>query len=219
MKPVMIVSEEVYLDYLASLLEGNKKQCLRIAENLAESNAEPIAIYTELFQKSLYQVGELWEKNRLCVAEEHLASSITEYVMSSIFPRFTKKEVTGKKAIITAVQKDFHIFGAKMAADIFELNGWDAYYLGPNTPIQSLIKIINQLRPSALAISATFYMNVLRLIETLETICSQDHDIDIYVGGQALNFGGLDLLRKFEGRLIYVKSIEDLDLLLKAEAE
>ena len=39
-------------------------------------------IYVEIFQESLYQVGRAWEMNELTVAEEHMATAITQYVIA-----------------------------------------------------------------------------------------------------------------------------------------
>lgn len=212
-----MITEEAYLDYLSSLLDGNKYRCLRIAEKLLTEDNHPVDIYTDLLQKSLYRIGQLWEKNRVCVAEEHLASSITEYVMTNLCPAFPRKELNGKKAVISTVCKEFHQIGAKMAADIFEINGWDVYFLGANTPCGDLTRIIEQIKPEALALSTTFYLNVLRLMESLDSLCAQNYDMKIYVGGQAFNYGGEDLIRKFNGKVIYVKSARELQEILSTE--
>lgn len=213
-----MITEETYLDYLTSLLDGNKTRCMRIAENLLSADTHPVEIYSDLLQKSLYRVGQLWEKNKICVAEEHLASCITEYVMTNLCPVFPKKEPNGKKVVITTVCKEFHQIGAKMTADIFEINGWETYFLGANTPYDSLIRIIELVKPEAAALSITFYMNMLRLMESLENLCGLNLDLKIYVGGQAFNYGGMDLLKKFEGKVTYVKSAQELNNLLCAES-
>jgi hypothetical protein len=44
------------------------------------------SLYKDLFQKSLYRVGEVWEFNRISVAREHLATAITEGFLNLIYP-------------------------------------------------------------------------------------------------------------------------------------
>ncbi|HEX3072534.1 MAG TPA: hypothetical protein VHP30_02870 [Ignavibacteriales bacterium] len=80
-----------------------------------------------------------------------------------------------------------------------------------------MTKIIEQIKPEALALSTTFYLNVLRLMESLDSLCAQNYDMKIYVGGQAFNYGGEDLIRKFNGKVIYVKSANELQEILSVE--
>lgn len=39
-------------------------------------------MYQDLVQRSLYEVGELWERGHVSVATEHLATAITESLLT-----------------------------------------------------------------------------------------------------------------------------------------
>lgn len=52
-------------------------------------------LYENIIKKSLYEVGELWESNKITVATEHLASAIVEAILNELY--FTI--VGGKKNI------------------------------------------------------------------------------------------------------------------------
>ena len=47
-------------------------------------------IYRDVFQDALYEIGTLWETNQISVAEEHMGTAITQYVMSNLwkYPTF-----------------------------------------------------------------------------------------------------------------------------------
>ena len=72
-----MISETVYLHYLNALLDGDKKQCSQIVQKLINNNVGMKEIFMELFQRSMYRIGLLWEKERCTIADEHIATRIT----------------------------------------------------------------------------------------------------------------------------------------------
>ena len=125
-----MIEERLYQDYLKALLAGKRKQCRDMVQGLLDANIELKTLFTNLFQRSMYEVGELWENNRITVANEHLATSITESLLNLTYPVLFAADRSGKKAVISCSANEFHQVGGKMVADIFELNGWDGHFLG-----------------------------------------------------------------------------------------
>ena len=103
----------------------------------AETYESVYPFYNNLFQKSLYRVGELWESNRISVAKEHLATAITEGLLNLVYPKLFEPEQyrKGRTILISCTANEFHQIGGKMVADVCELNGWDSHFLGANTPV------------------------------------------------------------------------------------
>lgn len=202
-----------YLDYYNSLLEGNKERCADIIRSLIEEGTDLKEIYTELFQKSLYQIGNLWDKSKLTIPEEHLATQITESLISRFSPSNGKNK-TDKKALITCVDKEYHELGAKMAANIFEMNGWQSFFLGASVPAKEILKFIKLKEPDMVGISFSLYLNLLRFTEVIDHIKKIFPDLKIIVGGQALKEDNGDVLKKYPD-IKYFESILDLDSYLK----
>lgn len=205
-----MITEKLYQTYLKALLEGDRKTCFSIVHNLLEKNILIRDLYIELFQKSMYKVGELWEFNKISVAREHLATATTENVLSATYPYLFSGEQTSKKAIISCAANEYHQLGGKMVADIFELHGWDAHFLGANTPPAELTGLIDEFKPDLVALSLAVYFNLPSLKVALETIRSDFHNLDILVGGHAFVYGGTDLLKKYSGTN-YLESLHQLE--------
>ncbi|WP_025719581.1 cobalamin B12-binding domain-containing protein [Paenibacillus sp. 1-18] len=53
------------------------------------------------------------------------------------------------------VGSEQHEIGLRMLADLFEMDGWDTYYLGANVPDWSLVQAIVSYKADVVAISAT----------------------------------------------------------------
>ena len=204
-----MIEHEIYNNYFNHLINGEKNECLAIVDSLLDRNAPIEIIYTQLFQRSLYQVGEYWENNRISVATEHMATAITENMMIRLQPRFFTTERTGKKAVIACVANEYHQVGAKMIADIFEMNGWDGFFIGANTPFPELVRFIESKKPDLIGISLSIYFNLQELKTTLENIRKHFPAIPVLIGGQAFRWGGVEIIQQFNN----IEYIPDIDRL------
>ena len=202
--------ENIYNDYLNSLLTGERAKCLAMVQSLLDQEVEIKTIYLELFQKSLYEVGELWERNRISVATEHLATSVTESAMGLMQPLLFARERVNRKAVVSCVANEFHQVGGKMVADIFEMHGWDGYFLGANTPLVDLLKMLNEKKPDILCFSLSIYSNLQNLLISIESIKKDHPQLEIIVGGQAFRWGGGEILKEID-RVHLLESIDDLE--------
>ena len=147
------LTENEYRDYLDNLLSGNRQACMDVVQRLLDEKVGVRAIYLDLFQRSLYDVGSMWERNEISVAVEPLATAVTERLMSLVYPVLFRGERVNKKAVVACVANEYHQIGGRMVADIFELNGWDSYFLGANTPTSSLIDMISRTEPDIVGLS------------------------------------------------------------------
>jgi methanogenic corrinoid protein MtbC1 len=208
------MTEQTYRDYLQNLLYGNRASCLEQVKQLLDEGIEIKILYTELFQRSLYTVGELWEQNKISVATEHLATSITESAMGLVQPLLFSNQRTGHKAVVSCVANEFHQIGGKMVADIFELHGWDGYFLGANTPLPDLLEMLKEKKPDVACFSLSIYSNLPVLLTAIEAVRNNFPAIDILVGGQAFRWGGKEVIQAAP-RVTLLESLDDLEQYLE----
>jgi len=173
-------------------------------------------LYVQLFQRSLYEVGELWERNRISVAREHLATSVTESLLSFLAPRIFSAEHIGRRAVIACVANEYHQTGGRMVADIFELHGWDGYFLGANTPPEGMMKMIDEKKPDLVGLSLAIYFNMGNLKRLVELVLRHHPKLPILLGGQAFRWGGAEAFREMPG-VTYVASLGELETMLWKE--
>lgn len=205
-----MITEKLYQTYLKALLEGDKRECLGIVKTLLDNKIAIRDLYVELFQKSMYKVGDLWELNQISVAREHLVTATTENLLSATYPYLFTGEQTAKKAIISCTANEYHQLGGKMVADIFELHGWDAHFLGANTPSAELVSLIDDIKPDLVGLSLAVYFNLPSLKSALDAVRGDFPNLDILVGGHAFAHGGTDLLKKYTGTN-YLESLSQLE--------
>jgi MerR family transcriptional regulator, light-induced transcriptional regulator len=214
--PSPIFSEETYRGYLAGLVAGDRQSCRRIFEECLTSCQELRVLYQSLVERSLYEVGELWERNQISVATEHLATAITESLLNLVYPRLFGHLRGPKSALVTCAANELHQIGGKMVADIFELNGWRGYFLGANTPLPDLQAFIQEKRPDVVAFSGSIASNLDQLIGTVMEIRAAFPDVSILVGGQAFRWGGRERIENQSG-VLYLNSLDELETWIRTD--
>jgi len=210
-----MISEAVYLHYLNSLLEGDKKQCLQIVVNLLEQKVSLKDIYLDIFQRSMYRIGQMWENERCSVATEHIATKITESLVEITSVYGPDEKRIGKSAVITCIDKEFHELGARIVSGFMNALGWDTVFMGSNTPQVDIINFVREYKPDILGISNNFYINIGRLAKLIDRVKSEFPEQEILVGGQALTKVNCECFSKYEN-VLYIPNLNELENYLAA---
>ena len=187
------ITEVQYQEFFAGLLATDRGRCTLILQGLLAQEMGLKEIYVNLFQRALYEVGEHWEKGRISVAVEHAATAIVERLMTLVQPQLFGGE-RKHTAIIACVADEFHQLGARMVADIFELNGWRTHFLGANTPLPDLLQLVKQHQPAVVGLSLSVYFNLSALLRAHAALRKEFAEQTIIVGGQAFRWGGSEVL-------------------------
>jgi methanogenic corrinoid protein MtbC1 len=141
--------------FLHLLIEGNRKEAVRLIYNLRESKVNIRDIYFEILGKALKEVGVLWERGNIDVWKEHYISEIVMDIMRELKVRERKSKNKSRSVLALTPCPEMHNIGLKMIADLLELEGWDVTYIGSNVPVLSIIKAIEITKPNVIAFSVT----------------------------------------------------------------
>ncbi|MEI7983401.1 MAG: cobalamin-dependent protein, partial [Bacteroidota bacterium] len=172
-------------NYLENLLKGKLDLALSLIMNEVKSGLAVREIYLQVFQPVQYEIGHLWQTNRISVAQEHYCTGATQLIISQLYPYLFTGEKKNRKMVTTCVSGELHEIGARMVTDFFEMEGWDTYYLGANMPVDGLIRFLGEIKPQILAISATMTFHVSAAEEMIRRIRSTPEissDLKIIVG-------------------------------------
>lgn len=204
------IDETTYASYLEALLAGNRAECARIVQALLSAGTGLKDLYTQLFQRAQYQVGELWEHQRISVAVEHLSTAITERMLTLVQAQAFSRPAIDRTIIIACVADEYHQLGGRMIADFCELRGWRGYFLGANTPLPDLLQLIEERRPDLLGLSLSIYFNLPALLAALDAVSGKYPDLPILVGGQAFRWGAAEALQPYPNAT-YIASLDELE--------
>lgn len=132
---------------------------------------------------------------QLCIWEEHVRTSIIRTVLECCYPHLMKArrlrsgDSSRGPVVVVCPTEEYHELGARMAADLFTLCGFDVTFVGANTPQQEIIEAAALLHPAYVGVSVTNPYNLLaarRIIQHLREVRSRSGgSFQIIVGGSA----------------------------------
>jgi MerR family transcriptional regulator, light-induced transcriptional regulator len=204
-------------EYLAALLRGERHSASALIFAAVDGGTSIKDIYLLVFQRVQHEVGRLWHSNEIGVAQEHYCTACTQLIMSQLYPRVFSTERNGRRLVSTCVGGDLHEIGARMVSDFFEMEGWDTFFLGANTPISGTLQQVTERKPHVLAISATMSFNVKRVEDLIAATRAAGSPPRILVGGAAFN--SLPGLWKDVGADGYARNAADAIALAEAWSE
>ena len=158
--------------YLGAILKGSRPLAQEHCSSALMAGVSLAELYVGVIQPALYEVGRLWEVGQVSVAQEHLATAITQSVISVLYTQAELPQSQGQAVIVACLEKNHHELGARMAADMLQLAGYDTYFLGANAPEDSLIAMIDEIKPVAIGLSATLPHHVDTVRHTIERVRS-----------------------------------------------
>ena len=142
-------------------------------------------VYMYVFQRTQWEIGRLWQTNKLTVAEEHIFTAATQLIMSQLYPYLFGETDFKGKVIAACVGRELHEVGLRMVADFLEMDGWNTIYVGANTPTRTLLETISKEHPDIIALSITIIPHLKNLRDVIKHIRDNRNfnHIKIIVGG------------------------------------
>lgn len=142
-------------------------------------------IFDKIIQPAFHSIGMDWKEGRLEISKEHAASQALLESLVKLTAEFPPARQNGKRVICACLEGEFHEIGLRAIAYSLELDGWSLYYVGSNTPIDTMEKLIMRMNPALVCISVSHGIEI-RAVENqlvrLSSICRK-HDSSLLVGG------------------------------------
>ncbi len=168
-KPATVLAETQAL-YLQSAIKGQRRAAVSLALEAMKRVSDIVDVYVDVFQASQYEVGRLWETNQITVAEEHMATAITQYAMAQLYQNLEPAKTQAGSMVITGIEGELHQVGPNMVADVLEARGWDVRFLGTNMPHSGILQAIEDQRAEVVGISATILFSLPKVVRLVKAI-------------------------------------------------
>lgn len=109
--------------YLDALLSSDRRGASALIMDAVEKGTSIRDIYRGVFERTQREVGRLWQMNQISVAQEHFCTAATQMIMSQLYPYIFSGTRKDRGIIVACVGGELHEMGARMVADMFELDG------------------------------------------------------------------------------------------------
>jgi methanogenic corrinoid protein MtbC1/DNA-binding XRE family transcriptional regulator len=171
--------------YLKALVDGDQRAAADVVERALTVGTTLQDLYLEVFAPALKRIGDLWAKGTISVAQEKLATQITLAQMERLRVGQRAGRQGTQRVLVACVEGEQHFVGARMAADLFAMDGWIVDFLGPDVPTSTLIKMINDRRPHLVALSVTMKRALAQALHIIKQAAQFPACPKILLGGAA----------------------------------
>ncbi|MDR5658475.1 cobalamin-dependent protein [Serpentinicella sp. ANB-PHB4] len=165
-----------------------------ILENLTKGNIDIVSLYEDILAPTLNDIAHYKKAQNIHIWQEHIRTSIVRTVIECCYPHVIKERDEkyklhhGKKVLVMCPQEEYHEIGPRMVTDFFNLCGYQATFVGGNTPKEEILKIALAYEPDYIAISVSNYFHLVAAERAIKNLRSTyKKSIKIIVGGYAFN--------------------------------
>jgi methylmalonyl-CoA mutase cobalamin-binding domain/chain len=172
-------------EYFDALRRGDARGALGVVDDLIDVGVSFDELCEDVFRPALYEIGALWERDEIGVADEHLASAIAETVLACVGSFSSAPLDATPRVLVCSTQDEAHALGARMVGETFAAADWAVHYLGASTPVDAVARAVVERGVDVLALSTTMSHNLPIVAETIEAVRAVAPHVRIVVGGQA----------------------------------
>ncbi|MDG6920552.1 MAG: cobalamin-dependent protein [Nitrososphaerota archaeon] len=178
-------------EYLGAVLDRDRSSALSTVDRMLESKKDMAEAFN-LLAAAQVEIGEMWAKGIVSVADEHFATNVTLECVDIVSERLSRPRVRRRGlAFLCTVEGEYHLVGLKMFSELLRDQGWETVILGSSFSAESLSRRADALRGrrvDLLCISATMPSCLPLLVDTLEAIRTVPaySRASIIVGGHAV---------------------------------
>src|SRR6478672_2602271 len=154
----VVVSERLkplLSQYIERILALDSAGAMELIESMATDTGSIFNLYVNILQPAQREIGRLWQVNSISVAVEHYATATAQQVLHRLSRMVPARTQRNARIIGICGEGEHHCVGLEMVCSLCQLDGWDTYFVGANTPTASAIELARQLQPDIIAVSMT----------------------------------------------------------------
>ena len=168
------------------VVEGSKKDLTILLDELLKKYT-PIEIINGPLMTGMDEVGRLFNKNDLIVAEVLQSAEVMKASVAHLEQFMEKDESSVKgKIIMATVKGDVHDIGKNLVGIIIGNNGYEVIDLGINTPAEKIRDAVVKEKANFLGLSGLLVKSAAEMVNTVAVLREAGISIPIFVGGAAL---------------------------------
>jgi len=206
-------NENIKEQIFNALKNGEVEKILRIVKTY-NSEKTLASFYDNILKQVLYEIGSLWEQNKLDIATEHVCSNIANkiiFLINKLYKKNNEDKYKKLNIILCTPDGELHNIACNILESILLQKGYKVYNISPSIPTESIIKYIKEINPSLIMISVTLADNIGSAKRLIKKINSE-FNIPILLGGQAITKYDLKEKKDIEKININTKIIRNTTL-------
>lgn len=174
-----------YRPFFNCVIEKDREKAINEVFSLSKKGVSLETILTEMFPAVLEKIGELWQKNKISVVGQHVATDICNHVLMKIAEKSHKPSALPGKVITACVPGETHEMSCEILETFLETKGWCVQSMGHVAPHNDMLQSILEIKPDIIFFSVSMIarLSAARLI--LKDIRKLLPQAKIILGGNA----------------------------------
>jgi 5-methyltetrahydrofolate--homocysteine methyltransferase len=176
----------------------------------------PLEIINGPLMAGMDEVGRLFNRNELIVAEVLQSAEAMKAAVGHLEPHMEKTETSTKgKILLATVKGDVHDIGKNLVEIILGNNGYRVVNLGIKVPPDELVRAYREHAPDAIGLSGLLVKSAQMMVLTAQDLARAGIGCPILVGGAALTnrFTRTRIAPEYTGLVVYAQdAMTGLDL-------
>ncbi len=189
------------------IVEGTRDG-LTVDLDAALKKYRPLEIINGPLMKGMDEVGRLFAKNELIVAEVLQSAESMKAAVNFLEPHMDKASTASRgKVVLATVKGDVHDIGKNLVEIILANNGFQVVNLGIKIPPEQLVAAVREHHPDILGLSGLLVKSAHQMVSTAEDLSRAGIAVPILVGGAALtrNFVDRQIAPAYVGTVAYAQ--------------
>lgn len=169
---------------LDTTLDALRAQWITACMNFSETNAEQAlnkafsmfsveAVCTEVLQKGMSEIGDLWYENRASVQQEHFASGLAMRRLDALLSASPIPSRT-QTILVGCPPGEWHTFTPLLLSLFLRRRGLNVIYLGANVPADRFAETAQKVKANLVILVAQTLVSAASLQQAALAITSQD---------------------------------------------
>lgn len=176
--------------FMAYLSVEDKAKAVNYALGLIDERKVTLEeLYLDILAPSLIFFECVEKDEDICIWKEHFRTSVIRTILETCYVHVLKRTESIKKnnikIMVLTPAFEYHEIGAIMNTHFMLLEGFDAYYIGANTPKVEILSALRAYHPDFIALSVTNPYNIVVTKQTTDEIKRFFPEVGIILGGQA----------------------------------
>src|SRR5579884_2323476 len=170
------------------IIEGTKDGLIADLDQKLNEGAAPLDIINGPLKDGIREVGDLFNRNELIVAEVLQSAEAMKAAVSYLEQFMEKAETAARgKIVLATVKGDVHDIGKNLVEIILSNNGYQVINLGIKVPPQDLIQAYYKYSPDAIGLSGLLVKSAQQMVITAGDLREAGIRVPLLVGGAALS--------------------------------
>ena len=205
-----------YDTFIRHLDDENKEATVTHIRKLLSSGEVTLEeLYLDFITPALNEFTCTHADEDICIWKEHRRTSIIRTILEMSYLDVLEQKASNQPnhptVIVVCPEEEYHEIGAIIATQFFTLNGYDAAYIGANTPKDQILKAVATFKPDVLALSVTNYYNLITTKKTIQALRKAYPGLTIAIGGSA--FHGAETRRQIDHD-VYIDDLRSVNELM-----